>query len=132
MPVAPAPIMPMFKRSAIRCYSLFVKEGSKDCEPPRTLRYTENFIKEILLMMPFSLIHIFSSVFSAPSVVKFFLGCIFIESEPMRVLMFSKAIVVGIYQRKLEEIARRGVELLALAPPSWRDERGETPLERVY
>src|SRR5438045_3697246 len=50
----------------------------------------------------------------------------------MRVLMLSKAIIVGIYQRKLEEIARRGVELLALAPPSWRDERGETPLERVY
>jgi glycosyltransferase involved in cell wall biosynthesis len=50
----------------------------------------------------------------------------------MRVLMLSKAAVVGIYQRKLEEIARRGVELLALVPPSWRDERGEMPLERAY
>ncbi|NWF69356.1 MAG: glycosyltransferase family 4 protein [Chloroflexi bacterium] len=50
----------------------------------------------------------------------------------MRVLMLSKACIVGIYQRKLEEIARRGVELLALVPSSWRDERGETPLERVY
>lgn len=50
----------------------------------------------------------------------------------MRVLMLSKACLVGIYQRKLEEIARLGVELLALVPPSWRDERGDTPLERVY
>ncbi|MBZ0278636.1 MAG: glycosyltransferase, partial [Anaerolineae bacterium] len=49
-----------------------------------------------------------------------------------RVLMLSKACVVGIYQRKLEEIARLGIDLLALVPPSWRDERGETRLERVY
>lgn len=49
----------------------------------------------------------------------------------MRVLMLSKACIVGIYQRKLEEIARLGVDLLALVPPSWRDERGETPLERA-
>ncbi|MFN8372300.1 MAG: glycosyltransferase family 4 protein [Anaerolineae bacterium] len=50
----------------------------------------------------------------------------------MRVLMLSKACIVGIYQRKLEEIARLGVDLLTLVPPSWKDERGETPLERVY
>ncbi len=50
----------------------------------------------------------------------------------MRVLMLSKACIVGIYQRKLEEIARLGVELLALVPPSWKDERGETLLERAY
>lgn len=50
----------------------------------------------------------------------------------MRVLMISKACIVGIYQRKLEEIARAGVELLTLVPPSWKDERGETKLERVY
>ncbi|RMG87454.1 MAG: glycosyltransferase family 1 protein [Chloroflexi bacterium] len=50
----------------------------------------------------------------------------------MRVLMLSKACLVGIYQRKLEYIAREGVELLVLVPPSWRDERGETALERVY
>jgi glycosyltransferase involved in cell wall biosynthesis len=50
----------------------------------------------------------------------------------MRVLMISKACIVGIYQRKLEEIARLDVELVTLVPPSWRDERGETPLERVY
>ncbi len=51
---------------------------------------------------------------------------------PVRVLMISKAIVVGIYQRKLEAIAQHGVELLALAPPAWRDERGALPLERAY
>jgi glycosyltransferase involved in cell wall biosynthesis len=49
----------------------------------------------------------------------------------MRVLMLSKALVVGIYQRKLAELARLGVDLLAVVPPSWKDERGETPLERV-
>lgn len=50
----------------------------------------------------------------------------------MRVLMLSKACVVGIYQRKLEAIARQGVELTALTPPSWKDERGEQVLERRY
>jgi glycosyltransferase involved in cell wall biosynthesis len=50
----------------------------------------------------------------------------------MRVLMVSKACIVGIYQRKLQEIARLGVDLRVLVPPSWRDERGETPLERSY
>ncbi len=50
----------------------------------------------------------------------------------MRVLMLSKALVVGIYQRKLECIARAGVELLAITPPSWKDERGDVPLERAY
>lgn len=50
----------------------------------------------------------------------------------MRVLILSKANIVGIYQRKLEAIARGGVELLALVPPSWADERGDMPLERTY
>lgn len=50
----------------------------------------------------------------------------------LRVLMISKACIVGIYQHKLEEIARLGVDLLTLVPPSWKDERGETKLERVY
>lgn len=52
--------------------------------------------------------------------------------SPLRVLMLSKACIVGIYQRKLEEIARLGIDLLTLVPPSWKDERGETRLERVY
>ena len=50
----------------------------------------------------------------------------------MRVLMISKACVQGIYQRKLEEIAQRGVELTVAVPPGWRDERGWLPLERTY
>jgi len=50
----------------------------------------------------------------------------------MRVVMISKACIVGIYQRKLEAIARRGIELLVLVPPSWKDERGEILLERAY
>ena len=48
----------------------------------------------------------------------------------MRVVMLSKACVVGIYQRKLEAIAQQGVDLTALVPPSWKDERGEQVLER--
>lgn len=50
----------------------------------------------------------------------------------MRVLMVSKACIVGIYQRKLEAIAQQGVTLTVLVPPSWKDERGEQQLERVY
>ncbi len=50
----------------------------------------------------------------------------------MRVLMLSKAGVVGIYQPKLEAIASLGVDLTALVPPSWRDERGIQSLERAH
>ena len=50
----------------------------------------------------------------------------------MRVLMLSKACIVGIYQPKLEAIAGLGARLLALAPPSWKDERGEQKLERSH
>lgn len=47
--------------------------------------------------------------------------------------MFSKALVVGEYQRKLEEIARHAdVELVAIAPPSWRDHSREVRLERLH
>lgn len=38
--------------------------------------------------------------------------------------MVSKALVTSAYQRKAEEIARRGVKLTVLIPPSWRDRRG--------
>ncbi len=51
----------------------------------------------------------------------------------MRVLMLSKACIVGVYQRKLEEIASEpGIELIVAVPPSWKDERGVTPLERAH
>ncbi len=51
----------------------------------------------------------------------------------MRVLMVSKACVVGQYQKKLEELARLpGLELTVVVPPFWRDERGVMPLERAH
>src|SRR3972149_1621779 len=50
----------------------------------------------------------------------------------MRVLMVSKACVVGAYQRKLEEVAARGGELTVAVPPAWRDERGLMRLERAH
>jgi len=51
----------------------------------------------------------------------------------MHVVMISKACVVGAYQRKLEELARLpGVELTVIVPPSWRDSRGITRLERAH
>ncbi|MCZ7547268.1 MAG: glycosyltransferase [Anaerolineae bacterium] len=51
----------------------------------------------------------------------------------MRVLMISKACLVGAYQRKLEAIAAHdGVELVVVVPPAWRDERGELKLERAH
>ena len=51
----------------------------------------------------------------------------------MRVLMLSKACVVGAYQKKLEEMARLPeLELTAVVPPYWRDERGVLELERQH
>lgn len=51
----------------------------------------------------------------------------------MKVLMVSKALVVGAYQRKIEEIARcPGIEVVLVVPPSWRDPSYERPLERAH
>jgi glycosyltransferase involved in cell wall biosynthesis len=51
----------------------------------------------------------------------------------MRILMVSKACLVGAYQTKLEEIARfDDVELYVIVPPSWRDPAGEVTLERSH
>jgi len=51
----------------------------------------------------------------------------------MRILMLSKALVVGAYQRKLEEIAAHAdVNLTVVVPPEWRDERGVLKLERAH
>ncbi len=52
----------------------------------------------------------------------------------MRVLMLSKACIVGTYQRKLEEMVAQDddLKLRVVVPPSWRDERGVTKLERTF
>jgi len=52
----------------------------------------------------------------------------------MRILMLSKACVVGAYQRKLEEMARLpDIDLRVLVPPGWRDSaRGMLTLERAH
>ncbi len=47
--------------------------------------------------------------------------------------MVSKACVVGMYQRKLEELAAfADVELSVVVPPYWRDRGRVVPLERAY
>ena len=54
-------------------------------------------------------------------------------SRPLRVLMFSKACVVGTYQRKLELIgAHPDIDLTVVVPPYWKDARGKLVLERAY
>ncbi len=51
----------------------------------------------------------------------------------MRVLMVSKACLVGAYQRKLEEIARfPDVDLMVAVPPSWREASRVLHLERAH
>jgi glycosyltransferase involved in cell wall biosynthesis len=52
----------------------------------------------------------------------------------MKIVMLSKALVSGAYQKKLEELARLpGVELLALVPPAWREPgAGIIRLERSF
>src|SRR5437868_5911575 len=52
----------------------------------------------------------------------------------MRVLMLSKALVTGAYQKKAEELAALpDVELTVAVPPAWREPRvGVMPLERRF
>ncbi len=52
----------------------------------------------------------------------------------MRVLMLSKACIVGAYQRKLEELAARAPEmtLMVAVPPGWKDKGGITRLELAH
>jgi len=51
----------------------------------------------------------------------------------MRVLMVSKACIVGAYQTKLEELARfSGMELTVVVPPYWRDQTGLFQLEKKH
>lgn len=47
--------------------------------------------------------------------------------------MVSKALVVGAYQRKLEELARQAeIALTVIVPPGWREGRNLAPLERAH
>jgi glycosyltransferase involved in cell wall biosynthesis len=47
--------------------------------------------------------------------------------------MVSKALVMGAYQRKLEELARQpDLELTAIVPPSWREAGGTAILDRAH
>jgi glycosyltransferase involved in cell wall biosynthesis len=47
--------------------------------------------------------------------------------------MVSKALVVGVYQHKLAELARfPDVELTAIVPPRWRDQRGDVAFQRGH
>ena len=51
----------------------------------------------------------------------------------MRVLMVSKACLVGAYQTKLELIARSAdLELMVIVPPYWRDPSGKITLEKMH
>jgi glycosyltransferase involved in cell wall biosynthesis len=51
----------------------------------------------------------------------------------MRILMVSKALVVGMYQRKLEEMAALpDVQLTVAVPPFWREKGHDWRLERTF
>lgn len=52
----------------------------------------------------------------------------------MRVLMVSKALVTGVYQAKLEEMATLpGLDLLVVVPPFWIENRvGAIPFKRMF
>lgn len=51
----------------------------------------------------------------------------------MRVLMLSKALIIGAYQKKTEELARMpGVDLTVVVPPFWKEGRHRIDLERVF
>lgn len=47
----------------------------------------------------------------------------------MRVLMVSKAFVSAAYRRKLVELARLGIDVVGVVPPSWREGGSEQVLE---
>lgn len=51
----------------------------------------------------------------------------------MRILMVSKACVIGAYQRKLEEIGQQGdIDLTVVVPPAWREADRTIELEREH
>ncbi len=53
--------------------------------------------------------------------------------EIMKILMLSKACIVGAYQKKLEELAAfDDVDLTVIVPPGWNDVHNPTRLEKVH
>jgi len=50
----------------------------------------------------------------------------------MRIVMVSKALVVGMYQRKAEEIAAQGVALTVAVPSFWREKGHDWQLEKTF
>lgn len=51
----------------------------------------------------------------------------------MRVLMISKACVVGAYQKKIEELAKlEDIEVTLIVPPYWLERGRKIPLERLH
>jgi glycosyltransferase involved in cell wall biosynthesis len=51
----------------------------------------------------------------------------------VHVVLVSKALVMGAYQRKLEELARQpGVRLTVIVPPGWKEGGKTQRLERAY
>lgn len=55
------------------------------------------------------------------------------QRDRLRILMISKACVVGAYQRKLEEIGRHeDVDLTVVVPPAWREAGRTIQLERQH
>ena len=53
-------------------------------------------------------------------------------TEPLRVLLISRAGLVGTYQRKLEEIANRGVDVVLVVPSHWREPGRVQHLEQAH
>jgi glycosyltransferase involved in cell wall biosynthesis len=47
----------------------------------------------------------------------------------VRVVIVSKAFVSAAYRRKLTELSRQGLEIVAVAPPSWREAAGIQRME---
>lgn len=57
------------------------------------------------------------------------------NQHTLRVVMISKALVVGAYHTKLDELARMGVELSLVVPPAWGGltlEKAEGNIYRIY
>jgi glycosyltransferase involved in cell wall biosynthesis len=54
------------------------------------------------------------------------------NAQRIKVVLVSKALVVGAYQRKAVALAQLGIDLTVLIPPAWNDRRGSQCAERMY